>query len=75
MIRPALIITSILIRISEMAADKAVTIRTRKFMTNRLLFRKQFVIDVLHSGRANVSKMFLQPRPISPSPYKLSLSP
>lgn len=24
-------------------ADKAVTIRTRKFMTNRLLSRKQFV--------------------------------
>ncbi|KAL2932651.1 40S ribosomal protein S24-2 [Bienertia sinuspersici] len=36
--------------------DKAVTIRTRKFMTNRLVARKQFVIDVLHPGRANVSK-------------------
>ncbi|KAG6438312.1 hypothetical protein SASPL_103249 [Salvia splendens] len=34
-------------------ADKAVTIRTRKFMTNRLLSRKQFIIDVLHPGRAN----------------------
>ncbi|KAL0437469.1 UNVERIFIED_CONTAM: 40S ribosomal protein S24-1, partial [Sesamum radiatum] len=38
-------------------ADKAVTIRTRKFMTNRLLSRKQFVIDVLHPGRPNVSKV------------------
>merc|ERR1712060_215935 len=36
------------------------TIRTRKFMTNRLLMRKQFVIDVLHQGRANVSKAELQ---------------
>ncbi|CAA6672866.1 unnamed protein product [Spirodela intermedia] len=34
-----------------MADSKAaVTIRTRKFMTNRLLSRKQFVIDVLHPG-------------------------
>ncbi|XP_060966465.1 small ribosomal subunit protein eS24z-like isoform X1 [Cannabis sativa] len=41
-------------------ADKAVTIRTRKFMTNRLLSRKQFVIDVLHPGRANVSKAELK---------------
>ncbi|KHN43211.1 40S ribosomal protein S24-2 [Glycine soja] len=57
-------------------ADKAVTIRTRKFMTNRLLSRKQFrvlclrhkesftnltwVVDVLHPGRANVSKAELK---------------
>ncbi|KAJ9547703.1 hypothetical protein OSB04_020246 [Centaurea solstitialis] len=51
----------------KMADTKAVTIRTRKFMTNRLLSRKQFVrfaqrqpllyvIDVLHPGRPNVSK-------------------
>ncbi|KAF5481939.1 hypothetical protein F2P56_002549 [Juglans regia] len=40
--------------------DKAVTIRTRKFMTNRLLSRKQFVIDVLHLGRPNVSKTELK---------------
>ncbi|XP_057957135.1 small ribosomal subunit protein eS24z isoform X1 [Malania oleifera] len=43
-----------------MAESKAVTIRTRKFMTNRLLSRKQFVIDVLHPGRANVSKAELK---------------
>ncbi|URE34499.1 40S ribosomal protein S24 [Musa troglodytarum] len=42
-----------------MAESKAVTIRTRKFMTNRLLSRRQFVIDVLHPGRANVSKLSL----------------
>jgi small subunit ribosomal protein S24e len=39
-----------------MAGDKPCTIRTRKFMTNRLLARRQFVVDVLHPGRANVSK-------------------
>ncbi|KAI3506772.1 hypothetical protein L1887_21336 [Cichorium endivia] len=44
----------------KMAETKAVTIRTRKFMTNRLLSRKQFVIDVLHPGRPNVSKAELK---------------
>eukprot|EP00877_Chromochloris_zofingiensis_P008574 jgi/Chrzof1/3970/Cz13g15140.t1 len=39
-----------------MAESRACTIRTRKFMTNRLLARRQFVVDVLHPGRANVSK-------------------
>merc|ERR1712121_87510 len=32
------------------------TIRTRKFMTNRLLCRKQMVVDVLHPGRATLPK-------------------
>uniref|UniRef100_A0A7I4AHF9 40S ribosomal protein S24 n=1 Tax=Physcomitrium patens TaxID=3218 RepID=A0A7I4AHF9_PHYPA len=41
-------------------ADKACTVRTRKFMTNRLLARKQFIIDVLHPGRANVSRTELK---------------
>ncbi|KAL5702455.1 ribosomal protein S24A [Ranunculus cassubicifolius] len=45
-----------------MADGKAITIRTRKFMTNRLLSRKQFVIDVLHLGRPNVSKAELKER-------------
>merc|ERR1712130_867044 len=31
-------------------------IRTRKFQTNRLLQRKQMVVDVLHPGRVGVSK-------------------
>merc|ERR1712032_791297 len=43
-----------------LAMPGSCTIRTRKFMTNRLLMRKQFVIDVLHQGRANVSKAELQ---------------
>ncbi|KAK5074096.1 hypothetical protein LTS08_005050 [Lithohypha guttulata] len=38
------------------SADQPVTIRTRKFITNRLLSRKQMVLDVLHPNRANVSK-------------------
>ncbi|KAJ8669767.1 hypothetical protein QAD02_001026 [Eretmocerus hayati] len=32
------------------------TIRTRKFMTNRLLCRKQMVVDVLHAGQSSVRK-------------------
>jgi len=38
-------------------ADAApITLRTRKFITNRLLSRRQFVVDVLHPDRPNVSK-------------------
>merc|ERR1711974_353676 len=37
-------------------AESGVTIRTRKFMTNKLLNRKQMVVDVLHPGKATVSK-------------------
>jgi len=33
-----------------------VTIRTRKFTTNRLLSRRQFVVDVLHSSRPPISR-------------------
>ncbi|XP_018055491.1 PREDICTED: 40S ribosomal protein S24 isoform X1 [Atta colombica] len=32
------------------------TIRTRKFMTNRLLCRKQMVVDVIHPGQPSVRK-------------------
>ncbi|CAE7658271.1 RPS24B [Symbiodinium sp. CCMP2592] len=32
------------------------TIRTRKFQTNPLLGRKQFVVDVIHPSMANVSR-------------------
>ena len=42
--------------VRKMAGDKNYTVRTRKFMTNRLLNRKQFIVDVIHPGRANVSK-------------------
>mmetsp|Transcript_11987 Transcript_11987/g.21708 ORF Transcript_11987/g.21708 Transcript_11987/m.21708 type:complete len:129 (-) Transcript_11987:78-464(-) len=43
-------------------ADKTCTVRTRKFITNRLLGRKQFVVDVLHPGRPTVSKTELSER-------------
>ena len=43
-------------RSTQMDPTGAVTIRTRKFLTNRLLQRKQMVVDVLHPTRANVSK-------------------
>merc|ERR1712084_10472 len=36
-------------------ADTAV-IRTRKFMANRLLSRKQMIVDILHPGKPTVSK-------------------
>ncbi|EGF82502.1 hypothetical protein BATDEDRAFT_86668 [Batrachochytrium dendrobatidis JAM81] len=42
-----------------MAAD-AVTIRTRKFLTNRLLQRKQMVVDIIHPGSPNISKTELR---------------
>ncbi|ORZ37444.1 ribosomal protein L23/L15e core domain-containing protein [Catenaria anguillulae PL171] len=40
-----------------MAVDaSSATIRTRKYLTNRLLQRKQMVVDVLHANIANVPK-------------------
>jgi len=39
-----------------MADKPTVTVRTRKLLSNRLLQRKQFIVDVIHHGRANVSK-------------------
>lgn len=47
-----------------MQADTSapVTIRTRKFITNRLLARRQFIVDVLHPNRPNVSKDELSER-------------
>uniref|UniRef100_A0A7S3GRG0 40S ribosomal protein S24 n=1 Tax=Spumella elongata TaxID=89044 RepID=A0A7S3GRG0_9STRA len=44
-----------------MAGEKLpVQIRTRKFIRNALLARRQFVVDIIHPGRANVSKTELQ---------------
>ncbi|KAM7194238.1 40S ribosomal protein S24 [Rhypophila sp. PSN 637] len=37
-------------------SDAPVTLRTRKFIRNPLLGRKQMVVDILHPGRANISK-------------------
>lgn len=41
---------------AEQDASGPVTLRTRKFITNRLLQRRQCVLDVIHPSRANVSK-------------------
>jgi small subunit ribosomal protein S24e len=46
----------ILTNFAGLQADTAVTLRTRKFITNRLLARRQFILDVLHPSRPNVSK-------------------
>merc|ERR1712226_236571 len=37
-------------------SEGTVTVRTRKFMTNRLLARRQMVVDVLHPNRPSVAK-------------------
>ncbi|WWD18746.1 hypothetical protein CI109_103200 [Kwoniella shandongensis] len=37
-------------------AEGPVTLRTTKFITNRLLNRRQFVLTVLHPTRSNVSR-------------------
>merc|ERR1711936_505989 len=37
-------------------SEGVVTLRTRKFMTNRLLQRRQMVVDVLHPNKATVPK-------------------
>ncbi|KAG4082201.1 ribosomal protein L23/L15e core domain-containing protein, partial [Neocallimastix lanati (nom. inval.)] len=41
-------------------ADATCTIRTRKFMTNRLLQRKQMIVDIIHPNSANLSKSDLR---------------
>ncbi|KAK2103133.1 ribosomal 40S subunit protein S24B [Saguinus oedipus] len=48
--------SDVVLRIRAAIMNDTVTIRTRKFMTNRLLQRKQMVIDVLHPGKATVPK-------------------
>merc|ERR1712169_75812 len=37
-----------------------VTVRTRNFMSNPLLSRRQFLLDVIHPGKPNVSKAELR---------------
>merc|ERR1719453_2007621 len=37
-----------------------ITVRTRKFMRNSLMKRRQMVIDVIHQGKPNVSKADLR---------------
>lgn len=50
-------------RPAKMADSKApFTVRIRKLLTNPLLQRKQMCVDLLHLGRANVSRKELQQR-------------
>ena len=60
---PQFPVFSILIKDQNSTAESApITIRTRKFFTNRLLSRRQFIIDVLHPCRPNVSRAELAKR-------------
>ncbi|TMS37660.1 hypothetical protein L596_004547 [Steinernema carpocapsae] len=43
-------------------SDGVVTIRTRKVLNNRLLARKQMVVDIAHPGRASIPKSELRER-------------
>ncbi|KAL5018021.1 hypothetical protein ScPMuIL_003743 [Solemya velum] len=43
-------------------SEGAATIRTRKFMSNRLLCRKQMIVDVLHPGKATIAKTEIRER-------------
>ena len=42
--------------------QEKVTIRAKKLVKNNLLRRRQFIIDVIHPGKANVSKADLKVR-------------
>uniref|UniRef100_A0A7S4HQJ4 40S ribosomal protein S24 n=1 Tax=Odontella aurita TaxID=265563 RepID=A0A7S4HQJ4_9STRA len=37
-------------------SDSAVIVKTRKFKRNPLLSRRQFIVDIIHPGRANVPR-------------------
>lgn len=50
------LLTSLSLELAQADATSPVTLRTRKFITNRLLQRRQMVLDVIHPARANVSK-------------------
>ncbi|BHF78727.1 ribosomal 40S subunit protein S24B [Sparganum proliferum] len=45
-----------------MASAENTLIRTRKFMSNRLLSRKQMILDVFHPGRSVLSKKEIRDR-------------
>ncbi|KAF1781212.1 ABC-transporter extension domain [Phytophthora cactorum] len=45
---------------TSMADKVPVTVRTRKFLRNSLLARRQMVVEVIHPGRPNVPKAELQ---------------
>merc|ERR1712080_724480 len=58
-------------------SEGTVTVRTRKYMTNRLLARRQMVVDILHPNRASVPKTEIVknwPRCTNVPPIAFSLS-
>lgn len=57
----------------NLQTEGTATIRTRKFMTNRLLCRKQMVVDVLHPGQASVKKSDIREK--LAKMYKVTMSP
>lgn len=46
----------LILSLSHSTQADSVTVRTRKFLTNRLLQRKQMIVDVLHPGSVGISK-------------------
>ena len=58
MCRDQVIVTlaNLLVNCFLFQSEGTVTVRTRKYMTNRLLARRQMVVDVLHPNRASVPK-------------------
>ena len=54
---------SFLVSVPTFVQEK-VTIRAKKLVKNNLLRRRQFIIDVIHPGKANVSKADLKVRPV-----------
>ncbi|XP_018495824.1 40S ribosomal protein S24 isoform X2 [Galendromus occidentalis] len=40
----------------SLQSESSVTIRTRRFMTNRLLNRRQMIVEIVHPNRPTVSK-------------------
>merc|ERR1711944_146241 len=46
----------LIFEIDKMSSEGIVTLKTRKFMTNRLLQRRQMVVDVHHPNKATVPK-------------------
>ncbi|RKP03932.1 hypothetical protein CXG81DRAFT_29146 [Caulochytrium protostelioides] len=52
-----------------MSSEDSVIVRTHKFLSNPLLQRKQFVLEVLHPGRATPTKASLRAKLIAM--YKL----
>ena len=46
--------------LTQQDPNSPITLRTRKFISNRLLQRRQMVLEVIHPARPNVSRSELQ---------------